>query len=268
MIFWLILAFLFNAYFVAMQICSPGTFFGTIFSFSAIWFLLAVICVVIFALRKLHLWRKSSKKFKIAVFSILGIVILIAGINLFFICTPKLSNGNENPEYVILLGGGITKDAKLTKNVQQRVKVCAEYLKEHPNAICVVTGGKGPFSPCSESDVLKPAVESYGIESERVLAENKAKDTIQNFEFSAKILSEYSGKSISEILNSPITVITNDFHIARAERLAKRMGFTNIYGKCAKTPILFRPNVYSREILCYVKLNLRILFTRKPTLLV
>lgn len=247
-----------------MQICSPGTFLGTIFGFSAIWFLLAVICVVIFLLRKKHLWRKCSKKLKIIFYSILGIGFLVAGINLFFICHPKLADGKENPEYVILLGGGITKDAELTDNIKQRVKICAEYLKEHPNAICVVTGGKGPFAPCPESDVLKPAVEAYGIAGERVLAENQAKDTIQNFKFSANILAEHSGKSIEEILNSSVTIITNDFHIARAERLAKRMGFTNFYGKCARTPALFRLNVYSREILCYVKLNLRILFTGEP----
>ncbi len=265
MIIWLILAFLFNIYFVAMRICSPETIFGSFFSFSSIWFWLSVACFVIFALRKQHLWKKSPRALKITVFSVFGAGILIAGVNLWFICHPKLADGTENPEYVILLGGGITKDAELTDSVKRRVAVAADYLKKNSNAICVVTGGKGIFAPCPESDVLKPALEAFGIGESRVLAENQAKDTIQNFQFSVKVLSEYSGRSAKEILTAPIAVVTNDFHLARAERLARRMGFSDVVGVSAKTPWLFVLNAYSREILCYIKLNLRILFTGKPT---
>ncbi len=264
MITWLILAVLFNIYFVAMRICSPETLLGSFFSFSSVWFWFSVICLVIFCLRKQHLWKKSPRAFKIVVFSVFGVGILIACVNLWFICHPKLADGSENPEYVILLGGGITKDAELTDSVKRRVAVAADYLKENPDAVCVVTGGKGVFAPCPESDVLKPALESLGIEENRVIAENQAKDTIQNFQFSVKILSEYSGRSVEEILAAPITVITNDFHLARAERLARRMGFLNVVGVSAKTPALFVLNAYSREILCYIKLNLRILLTGKP----
>ena len=129
----------------------------------------------------------------------------------------------------------------------------------------MVTGGKGPFSPCPESDVLKPALAAYGIEDQRILAEDKAKDTIQNFQYSIKLLSEYTGKSVEEILSSPIAVVTNDFHLARSERLAKRIGFTEVYGVAARTPLFFRANCYCREICCYIKLNLRILLTGKPS---
>lgn len=263
MIFFLILSVLFNIYFVVLQILSPSTFLGTFFSFSSVWFYLAVVCLFIFFFRRL--FCRIAKFIKIVVCSLLGVAVIVAGINLFFICTPRVADGTENPEYVILLGGGITKDAELSDNVKKRVECASEYLKKNPNAICVVTGGKGKFSPCPESDVLKPALESYGISADRILAENKAKDTIQNFKYSAELLSDFTGKTVSEILNSQIAVVTSDFHLARAERLAKRMGFTNIFGVASKTPLIFVPSMYAREILCYVKLNLRILFTGKPS---
>jgi len=85
--------------------------------------------------------------------------------------------------------------------------------------------------------------------------------------FSVKILSEYENKTVQEILNAPVAVVTSDFHLARAERLAKRSGFTDVYGVASKTPALFVLNSYSREICSYIKLNLRILFTGKPSLL-
>ncbi|WP_308689959.1 YdcF family protein [uncultured Treponema sp.] len=258
-------------YFVAMQIASPGTFLGTFFSFSVVWLLCAVFFAVLAVLQKKKLLRTIFFKIKRNVKIFLGVFVflcaVICGVNLFFICNPRLSDGKEKVQYVILLGGGITKDAELTLSVQNRVRVAGEYLKKQPQAISVVTGGKGRFAPCPESDVLKPALESYGIEEKRVLAENMAKDTIENFLFSVKILSEHENKTVQEILNAPVAVVTSDFHLARAERLAKRIGFTDVYGVASKTPALFVLNSYSREICSYIKLNLRILFTGKPSLL-
>ena len=258
-------------YFVAMQIASPGTFFGTFFSFSVVWLLCAVFFAVLAVLQKKKLLRTIFFKIKRNVKIFLGVFVflcaVICGVTLFFICNPRLSDGKEKVQYVILLGGGITKDAELTLSVQNRVRVAGEYLKKQPQAISVVTGGKGRFAPCPESDVLKPTLESYGIEGKRVLAENMAKDTIENFLFSVKILSEHENKSVQESLNAPVAVVTSDFHGARAERLAKRIGFTDVYGVASKTPALFVLNSYSREICSYIKLNLRILFTGKPSLL-
>ena len=258
-------------YFVAMQIASPGTFFGTFFSFSVVWLLCAVFFAVLAVLQKKKLLRTIFFKIKRSVKIFLGVFVflcaVICGVTLFFICNPRLSDGKEKVQYVILLGGGITKDAELTLSVQNRVRVAGEYLKKQPQAISVVTGGKGRFAPCPESDVLKPTLESYGIEGKRVLAENMAKDTIENFLFSVKILSEHENKTVQEILNAPVAVVTSDFHLARAERLAKRIGFTDVYGVASKTPALFVLNSYSREICSYIKLNLRILFSGKPSLL-
>lgn len=257
-----------GAYFVLINLASPGTVLGTIFGFSAVWFWIAVFFALLFVLEKRNILKticgKISKRIKIILIFLFGAGVLISGLNLFFICNPRLSDGKENVRYVIVLGGGITKDAKLTDSVQNRVRVASEYLKAHPASIAVVTGGKGKFSPCPESDVLKPVLASYGIDENRILAENKAKDTIQNFMFSAKLFAEHDGISVEEVLASPVAVVTSDFHIARAERLASRMGFSDVYGVASKTPPLFVLNSYCREICCYVKLNLRILLTGKP----
>lgn len=257
-----------GAYFVLINLASPGIFLGTIFSFSAVWLWIAVFFVLLFVLERRKVLKmicgRISKRIKIILIFLFFVGVFISGLNLFFICNPRLSDGKENVRYVIVLGGGITKDAKLTDSVKNRVRVASEYLKSHPAALAVVTGGKGKFSPCPESDVLKPVLASYGIDENRILAENKAKDTIQNFMFSAKLFAEYDGISMEEVLASPVAVVTSDFHIARAERLASRMGFSDVYGVASKTPPLFVLNSYCREICCYVKLNLRILLTGKP----
>lgn len=262
--FFLILSVLFFAYFFALEIASPGTFWGTIFNFSTVWLFAAVVCLALFVFRKKHLWKNARRKTKIAFLSALGFVVIVCIINLIFICNPRIADGTEDCEYVIVLGGGITKDSTLSRSAQKRVAFAADYLKKRPDAIAVVTGGKLKFTTCAESDVLKPALCSYGIEEDRVLAENQAQDTIQNLKFSAQLLAKKSGFNVQQILDSPITVITSDFHIARTERIAKRMGFTNVCGAASSTPLLFVPNSYAREICSYIKLNLRILLTGKP----
>ncbi len=264
----LALSFLSFVYFLLMQIASPGTLAETFLSFSAVWLYLAVLLVFLAVLeRKIALkalWLRIRKPFRTAICAVIGAGIVVSAVNLAIILTPRVSSGAEDARYVILLGGGITKDAKLTKSVQMRVERAAEYLKAHPSAVAVVTGGKGPFSPCPEADVLKPELEKRGIEGTRILMEDKAKDTIQNFLFSARLLKSHDGVSVEDILSSPVAVVTSSFHLARAERLAARMGFTDIYGVPSRTPALFALNSYSREICAYIKLSLRIILTGKP----
>ena len=146
-----------GAYFVLINIASPGTVLGTIFGFSAVWFWIAVFFAVLFVLEKRNILKticgKISKRIKIILIFLFFAGVFISGLNLFFICNPRLSDGKENVRYVIVLGGGITKDAKLTDSVQNRVRVASEYLKAHPASLAVVTGGKGKFSPCPEPDV-------------------------------------------------------------------------------------------------------------------
>lgn len=265
---YLILAALSNIYFVALQVASPGTFWGTVFGYNIVWFLLSIALIALYFMDRHKVWSKVSDNLKNAFFGISLFLIIISSINMIFIVHPNLAQKEEQVDYVIVLGGGITKDAELTDSIKNRLSVAAEYLKKNPDAIAVVTGGKGPFSPCPEADVLKPYLESLGIEGERVLAENKAKDTIQNFQFSARLLAETQNKTLEEILESPVTVVTSDFHLARAERLARRLGYKEVYGVASRTPPLFILSGYGREILCYIKLNLRIMFTRQPSKMV
>jgi uncharacterized SAM-binding protein YcdF (DUF218 family) len=78
------------------------------------------------------------------------------------------------------------------------------------------------------------------------------------------MLADYADVSEQEILESRIMVITNAFHLRRALRLTKRMGFKNTKGIAAKIPWYSVPHSYLREICSYIKLNVRILLTGKP----
>lgn len=260
---------LFIAYDVLLLCLTPKTFWDTVFSFTHIWLMLGAYLIFcgIYRLKKQHsFWSSWKKPVKLAVVCVIGVGAIISAINLSFILRPKLADVNESVDYVIILGGGIDKNGRLPKNVLMRLDAAAEFLNrpEQKNAVVVVTGGTLHWLPYAEAPELKRQLVLRGVEEERVLVEDQALDTIQNFQYSCKLLEQYSNASTQEILNSKIAVVTSYFHLRRAERLASRMGFTNIKGigcHCEKIKAL---HIYVREICSYIKLNLRILLTGKP----
>ena len=212
---------------------NPGTFWDIISSFTHIWSALGayLIFLGIYRIKTGHsFWSIWKKWIKITFVSLFCAGVVIASINLIFILNPVIVSMNETAENVILLGGGIDKDGKVPKSVLARIEKTAEYMNQHPESVCVVTGGTLKWLPYPEAPELKNQLVNRGVSPERVLVEDQAKDTIQNFQFSCKMLAEFRGVSIQEVLETPTAVVTSRFHLRRSERLARRMGFKNIKG--------------------------------------
>lgn len=246
---------------------NPGTFWDIVVSFTHIWTALGLYLIFlgIYRIKTGHsFWSIWKKWIKITFVSLFSLGATIALINLIFILNPAIVSVNETAENVILLGGGIDKDGKLPASVLTRVEKTAEYLNQHPESVCVVTGGTLKWLPYAEAPELKNQLVNRGVAPERILVEDQAKDTIQNFQFSSKMLAEYRGLSIEEVLEMPTAVVTSRYHLRRSERLARRIGYKNIKGIPAACPLIYVPHSYVREICAYVKLNLRILFTGQP----
>ena len=189
---------------------------------------------------------------------------LVSIINLIFILTPTITDINEEADYIILLGGGISKDGKLPYSVQTRVQKAGDYMSMHDNTVCVVTGGTLKWLPYPEAPEIKRQLVKTGIKSERILIEEESKDTIQNLQFTCRLLAKENDISVNEVLESKIIIVTSRFHLRRAERLAKRIGFKNIKGIPTRCPLIYILHNYVREICAYVKLNLRIILTGEP----
>ena len=255
------------AYDFMLTFINPGTFWDIVFSFTHIWTAAGayLIFLGIYRIKTGHSFCSIWKKWiKITVVSLFSFCAVIAVINLILILNPDVVSVAEAAENVIILGGGIDKDGKLPKSVMSRVDKAAKYMNQHPDTICVVSGGTLKWLPFAEAPELKNQLVNKGIAPERILVEDQAKDTIQNFQYSYKMLAEYRGLSIQETLDMPTAVVTNYYHLRRSERLALRIGFTNIKGIGVSCPPIYVPHSYVREICAHVKLNLRILLTGEP----
>ena len=83
-----------------------------------------------------------------------------------------------------------------------------------------------------------------GIDESRILREDQSKNTTENIQFSKKLLPESYGS---------VGVVTNDFHVLRAVKLAEGGGLTNVSGLSAPSMAAYLPNNIFRECLALIK---------------
>ena len=234
-----------------------------VISFSLVWLFLALGLAALARCVKNNI--RFSKNVRVATLCVLVLGAAVSIVNLCFIMTPVVNDGSVETKYVILLGGGVKKNGELSFNQMERLKSAVSYLDNHPGSKIIVSGGKCLLQDYVEAEIMEENLVKMGVSPWQIIKEDESQDTIENLKFSAMIIADKNGCSVQSAMQEPVTVVTSFFHLARAERIAKRLGYTHVYGIGAKTPLYNVLNVYVREICSYVKLNLRILLTGEPS---
>ena len=177
-----------------------------------------------------------------------------------YINDRKAVNENKKVDYVIILGARV-KGEKPAKSLMERIKVATKYLKKNPEVKVIATGGKGTNEGIAEGVAIKRELLKNGINEDRIILEDKSKNTVENFRFSLeKIRNSENGKNKNSENNGnrkiKVLIVTNDYHIFRSKNIARKVGFDNkdyeIYGLPAKTPLISIPQSYFREFLSNV----------------
>ena len=140
-------------------------------------------------------------------------------------------------EYVIVLGcqvNGIYASAPLIR----RVITAIEYLEKHQNAKVIVTGGQGPGENITEAEAMRRLLRERGIESDRILMEERAVNTMENFLYSDELYN---------LKDKNITVVTADYHMFRSLAAAKKLGYQNVSGLSSKSQAPVLPVYLLRE---------------------
>ena len=148
----------------------------------------------------------------------------------------------KDADYMIVLGAGLKK-SKPTRALKSRIETAATYAKESKNTMIIVSGGQGKDELISEAECMKVELIKLGIDEERIMKEDLSTNTYENMKFSKKMINSDEAKGI---------VVTNDYHLFRSVKLAKKQGL-NIVGLPAKTPRIIIPTAYIRECLSILK---------------
>ncbi|UXR87255.1 YdcF family protein [Staphylococcus felis] len=163
--------------------------------------------------------------------SSLGLVFILSWIHylymtaLFLVTPPPYDNAT-----LLILGAGIyTED--VTPMLKQRLDRALQFARScQTSSYFVVSGGQGPDEPISEALAMKRYLISQGIPSSHILMEDQSTNTYTNMQYSKRYIKLYP---------NPVVIITSEFHLLRALRLAQRHRIqTSGYG--APSPIQFR----------------------------
>lgn len=148
---------------------------------------------------------------------------------------------------VIVLGAGVHGD-RVSLPLKLRLDKALEYHERNPEAVIVVTGGKGFQETVTEAEAMERYLLKKGVEPENIIKEENATSTNENMRFSKEILDERVGEDYS------IAVITNNFHIYRGTHIAKNEGFADVTHLHAGLQWYNLMPCYLRETLAVIKL--------------
>ena len=144
-----------------------------------------------------------------------GVILLVCGI---LMRTAARRTSDVDADTVIVLGAAVHGD-RVTWVLSNRLDTAAEYLASHPDAVAVVSGGKGDGETVAEAVAMqKYLVEQKGISPDRILIEANSTNTRENFAFSKSLIESELGT------NRKIAFVTTAFHVFRAGRVAKAAG--------------------------------------------
>lgn len=169
-----------------------------------------------------------------AIFAVVEILIISA----------MISSAEKGIPYIIVLGAQV-KGTKITDSLRRRLKQSVTYLSANPETKVIVSGGQGPGEEITEAEAMAEYLVIRGIDRRRILLENKSKSTKENLEFSAAYIPD---------MKEAVGIVSNNFHMFRACRYAKRSGYRNVLRIPAGcNPLLF-PNYMVREFFAVCKL--------------
>jgi uncharacterized SAM-binding protein YcdF (DUF218 family) len=180
----------------------------------------AGVCLFILTIfsQRIALFIKSTILGRV-LFIIAVIMILLFVVVEILIISKEFGKYEKQADAVIILGSGLFGD-QVSLNLSYRLDAAIEYINKYPDAIIVVAGGQGPRETITEAEAMKRYLVKHGVAEEKILKEDKSTSTAENIRFSKEILDEKLGSSYD------VVCITTDFHVFRAEQIAKKQGLT------------------------------------------
>ncbi len=215
-----------------------GTYFFLIWSVIGVFFM--GVALLFF---KPHLWRAIPLWCRAGGGILIGIGLLIFVVVEGLVLSQFSKEPVGEPQYCIILGAQ-WKTSGPSIVLQYRLDKAVEFLEEHPDTKVIVSGGKGSNEPISEAEGMQGYLVDAGIAEDRIIMEDQSTNTYENLIFSEKYLDKTSDS---------IVLVTNNFHMFRALKIAQKQGYENIQGLAAKSSLWFMLNNLLREFVGVMK---------------
>ncbi|MBE6976200.1 MAG: YdcF family protein [Ruminococcaceae bacterium] len=210
---------------------------------SLVFFCIAAIIVCFYLIGMMKTKHaKAAKILNTVLIGALSIGLLVYLVTGAFILDAAHRELSEVPEYIVVLGAGL-RGSDPSPILSDRIHTAYAYLTEHPEVICIASGGQGENEDISEAQCIFEHLTEMGISEERIWLEDKSTSTWENFKFTLALIEEKTGGRPEKL-----GVLSNDFHLFRAGMFAEECGITPIGISAPTSQLLLRVNYYLREV--------------------
>ena len=232
------------AYYLALGIAVR---FGQSLQF--LWLLGGILCIA----RYLY-WRRVEKSGRYPRHRKLlrALRILLCAALIFFLAVEGvilcggMMEAEQGLNYIVVLGARVNGTVP-SGSLRNRIRVGAEYLRDNPQTIAVLSGAQGSGEEISEARCMYDNMVAAGIDPARLILEEQSTDTAENLRNSRALIPEGASEGL----------VTNNFHIFRALALARNQGWTDVRGIPVATTMLSLPHYLMREFVGVVYETLR-----------
>lgn len=146
-----------------------------------------------------------------------------------------------HPNAIIVLGAGVNGSTP-SLSMCNRLDAALDYLGANPDALAVVSGGQGEGEDITEAEAMADYLTAHGIDSARIVQEERSRTTRENLENSFAIL-RARGYDPAD----GVGIVTSEYHLCRAKRMARALGAEPV-GIAAETTLpSMRINYFIRE---------------------
>lgn len=225
--------------------------YGTL-TFIHSFFLLGVLAIGI-ALSWDHMRLISSihlpQSLRRMILLLLGAGIVVFGWEEVKILTAAHHEDSEHGDTILILGAGLINGNEISRSLQYRLETGLEEHQKNPDAMIIVSGGKGNDEDMSEAQAMKQWLIAHDVSAQQILMEDQSHNTYENFCYSRELMNKYG------IQSNHVSLITNRFHMRRARYLGEAQGL-RISQKPAPDLLFSEPCMYTREFFAMIRVYL------------
>lgn len=186
-----------------------------------------------------------NRRHKVLIIICVGFALL--AISLWILTSRWMENGQKpigdgSHAYAIVLGAKVNGTVP-SLSLHYRLEAAYEYASHYPHVKLVLAGGQGPGENVSEAEAMKTFLMANGIEENRLILEGNSTSTYENIVYAKELLPP----SITAV-----TIITSDYHLSRARRIAQQVNLETD-AVAAKTPEIVKTKLTLRERVALIK---------------
>ena len=131
--------------------------------FWKVWLVIAAVFALLAVGIAANWWVALPRIIRGVIIAVVCIGIAIFGTVEGCIISNMHARGDQHLDYVVVLGAQVRKSGP-SKALRYRLDTAADYLRNSPDTICIVSGGKGANEPFPEAQGMADYLKAHGIE--------------------------------------------------------------------------------------------------------